>query len=237
MKWILILMLLVGAAVVGTLQAHKALRGAQERRAAASAPEHGVQTADAGTATADAPAADRDRAPDADAEPERAPAVRAEDDREGDHVYYQWVDESGVHFVDRLSDVPPEWRERAGRVEMATAPPINRTQAQAQRQAIERSTRAYRPQAPASPAEPRVRDRRKQVTLYTTSWCGYCKRARRYLDSIGVAYTEYDVERDSTARAEYLEKTGGRTGVPVIDVDGEILQGWSQARLDQMLGR
>lgn len=54
------------------------------------------------------------------------------------------------------------------------------------------------------------------VTLYSTTWCGYCRRLKLQLDDAGITYTEIDVDRDSAA-ARYVEGVnGGNRTVPVV---------------------
>ncbi|KAF0146271.1 MAG: glutaredoxin [Nitrospirae bacterium] len=65
-----------------------------------------------------------------------------------------------------------------------------------------------------------------EVVMYMTSWCGYCKKAREYINSLGVRLTEYDVERDKSKNSEMLSKSGGYKGVPLIDVEGVIIRGY-----------
>lgn len=72
-----------------------------------------------------------------------------------------------------------------------------------------------------------------KVTIYTTSWCPYCKRAKEYLDSLNVNYTEYDIEKDKDKAAEFRSK-GGR-GVPLVDIEGIILKGYSPASIKSAL--
>ena len=43
----------------------------------------------------------------------------------------------------------------------------------------------------------------KKVTMYSTSWCGYCKKARKYFDANNIAYVEYDIETNQSARRAY----------------------------------
>ncbi|RAU46909.1 MULTISPECIES: glutaredoxin family protein [unclassified Pseudomonas] len=64
-----------------------------------------------------------------------------------------------------------------------------------------------------------------RVTLYATDWCGYCKQTRRFLDSKGIPYTEYDIEKSKEGRKAY-EALGGR-GIPLIDVNGTLIRGFS----------
>lgn len=65
------------------------------------------------------------------------------------------------------------------------------------------------------------------VTLYETSWCPYCTKARVLLRDMGVSLVIHDIEKDKLKRAEMLEKSGGSRGVPVIDVEGIVLLGYS----------
>lgn len=75
------------------------------------------------------------------------------------------------------------------------------------------------------------------VTIYTASWCGVCKSAKSYMNSKGISYTEKDVEKDPSAKAEVKSKTGGATGVPVLDVNGEIMVGFDKGAFDRMVAR
>ncbi len=72
------------------------------------------------------------------------------------------------------------------------------------------------------------------VTIYTTTWCGFCKTAKQYMDSLGIKYTEKDVEKDPDAGAEAVVKSG-QMGVPIIDVNGTIIVGFDKPALDKAL--
>ena len=65
-----------------------------------------------------------------------------------------------------------------------------------------------------------------QVVMYATEWCGYCKQTRRFLDSKGIPFKEYDIEKSTEGRKAY-EALGGR-GIPLIDVNGTIIRGFSE---------
>jgi mycoredoxin len=55
-----------------------------------------------------------------------------------------------------------------------------------------------------------------QVTMYSTTWCGYCRRLKLQLDQAGISYTEIDIERNPDA-ARFVEGVnGGNQTVPVI---------------------
>ena len=54
------------------------------------------------------------------------------------------------------------------------------------------------------------------ITIYTKGWCPYCASAKKLLDDKGAAFTEIDIEVKPEARAEMIQKAGGRTTVPQI---------------------
>jgi glutaredoxin 3 len=74
----------------------------------------------------------------------------------------------------------------------------------------------------------------KRVIIYTTSFCPYCQAAKEYLTKKGVAYEEKNVEIDLKAQEEMIEKSG-QLGVPVIDIDGKIIIGFSPEEIDRAL--
>ncbi|MGH8259658.1 MAG: glutaredoxin 3 [Steroidobacteraceae bacterium] len=55
-----------------------------------------------------------------------------------------------------------------------------------------------------------------RVVMYATSWCPYCARARRLLAEKGVPFEEIDVDVRPDARAEMVQRSGGRRTVPQI---------------------
>lgn len=77
--------------------------------------------------------------------------------------------------------------------------------------------------------------RHRPVTMYSTSWCGYCKKARAFLKAEGIPFEDKDVEKMPGASAELAAKAaqaGVRaSGVPVFDVGGQILTGFDPQAL------
>lgn len=69
------------------------------------------------------------------------------------------------------------------------------------------------------------------VIIYTTTWCGFCKMAKNYMDQLGIKYQEKNVENDQAAGMEAVQKSG-QMGVPVIDVNGTIILGFNKPALD-----
>jgi glutaredoxin-like YruB-family protein len=72
------------------------------------------------------------------------------------------------------------------------------------------------------------------VTVYTTPTCGFCRQVKSYLNQKGVPFQEKDVTQDRTAAAEMVQKSG-QQGVPVIDIDGNIVVGFDMGRLEPLL--
>jgi glutaredoxin-like YruB-family protein len=72
-----------------------------------------------------------------------------------------------------------------------------------------------------------------EVLLYATEWCGYCARARAMLDTRGVSYREYDVEKSATGRTQFAQ-LGGR-GVPVVVIGEKVIHGFNKHAIDEAL--
>lgn len=74
------------------------------------------------------------------------------------------------------------------------------------------------------------------VTVYSTPTCPYCVMAKDYFKKNGVAYRDVDVSQDRAAAMEMIEKSG-QMGVPVIDINGEILVGFQPQVFEQLLNK
>jgi glutaredoxin len=190
-----------------------------------------AEQATASPPPASAPGIERTSGPSAEpaAVAEARPAAEPAAETPGE-VWYQYTDATGsVHFASSLEEIPRQWRARAGRIEMSS-PRVQR--APSQPRPARRRARGY------VDTEDQVWGGGQptgEVIIYTTSWCGYCRKAIAHLEERGVDYVNKDIEDDADAEREYLEKSGGRRGVPLIDVGGQIMQGYSRSRLDQML--
>ncbi|MEM2878051.1 MAG: glutaredoxin domain-containing protein [Candidatus Hadarchaeales archaeon] len=75
----------------------------------------------------------------------------------------------------------------------------------------------------------------KKVIIYTTPTCPYCTLAKAFLKDHEVNFVEKNVAADRRAADEMIEKSG-QMGVPVIDVDGEIIVGFDKESLKRALG-
>jgi glutaredoxin 3 len=81
-----------------------------------------------------------------------------------------------------------------------------------------------------------------RVEIYVKTFCGYCFRAKHLLDSKGIEYEEHMVVFGGPEREQMIERSGGRTTVPQIFIDGRHIGGCddlmeleSQGKLDELL--
>ncbi|MCB4822653.1 glutaredoxin 3 [Roseicella aerolata] len=64
-----------------------------------------------------------------------------------------------------------------------------------------------------------------KVEIYTTLFCPYCERAKALLSRKGVAFEEMEAPHGSQARRDAIERSGGRTTVPQIFINGQAIGG------------
>lgn len=75
----------------------------------------------------------------------------------------------------------------------------------------------------------------KSVKVYSTSTCPYCTMAKDFLKKNNIAFESIDVGADSEAGREMVEKSG-QMGVPVLDIDGQIIVGFERDAIAKALG-
>ena len=74
----------------------------------------------------------------------------------------------------------------------------------------------------------------KQITIYSTPVCHFCITAKDYFKDKGVEYTEHDVAEDQEKRQEMIEMTG-QMGVPVIRIGDDVVVGFDEAKVEELL--
>ena len=75
---------------------------------------------------------------------------------------------------------------------------------------------------------------KQPVTIYSTPTCHFCHAARDFFTANDVAFTDYNVGTDLAKRKEMIEKSG-QMGVPVISVGNEVVVGFDEPRLRELL--
>ncbi len=118
-----------------------------------------------------------------------------------------------------------KWTDAEGRVHFGDRPPAD---------AAAEEVKILSFEGPAEVDKAPVANRAYQsVVLYSTAWCGVCKRAKAHLKARGVAFTEFNIEMNGLARAEF-KRLGGQ-GVPLILVGDQRMKGFNATRLDKLL--
>jgi mycoredoxin len=75
-----------------------------------------------------------------------------------------------------------------------------------------------------------------QMTMYSTSWCGYCRRLKGQLDRAGIAFTEVNIEEHPESADYVMSVNGGNAVVPtVLFADGSALTNPSLAQVQAKL--
>jgi glutaredoxin len=127
---------------------------------------------------------------------------------------YKWVDANDtIQYTDKPPEVQQKTLEITGRISSYDSPEI----------------------LPADPAEVKNKPkpaRNKRVVMYSAEWCGVCKVAKKYFTDKKVAFTEYNIDTNAKAKAEF-DKLGGR-GVPVILVGNRRMNGFSAGGFEQL---
>jgi glutaredoxin 3 len=72
------------------------------------------------------------------------------------------------------------------------------------------------------------------IKVYSTPTCPYCKLVKDFLAEQKISFSEIDVA-GSPAAANEMVKLSGQMGVPVVDIDGQIIVGWNKAALEDAL--
>jgi glutaredoxin len=83
------------------------------------------------------------------------------------------------------------------------------------------------------PAVDTSKPRASAVTMFSTSWCPHCKRAKSYFAQKGVSYREVDIEASDAGRREFAEYGG--SGVPLIIVGEQRMRGFDAGAMDRLL--
>jgi glutaredoxin len=152
-------------------------------------------------------------------------------------TYYRYIDATGsLRFVDSFERVPEAFRASAKPMAMGDgsgdneAPRLTRAESRAPRRPF--SGPARQPVDASPPA--RRAPASAGVVLYSTSWCGWCRKTMAWLDARGVEYENRDIEKRPAWREELIEKSGS-TSVPVVEIGGELVHGFDPGRMGELL--
>lgn len=116
-----------------------------------------------------------------------------------------------------------KWRDENGTLHFSDKPPVD----------IESEVIVVEPNVYAQPTIEEVSvdlASNGKVVMYSTTWCGYCRKAREYFRTNKIAFKEYDVETNAKGKRDY--KRLNASGVPVILVGKKRLNGFSEKKFD-----
>ena len=72
------------------------------------------------------------------------------------------------------------------------------------------------------------------VKVYSTKFCPYCKMAKDFLKEKKIPFEDINVQEDQNAAKEMIEKSG-QVGVPVIEIDGQMVIGFDLDTIKKLL--
>ena len=75
----------------------------------------------------------------------------------------------------------------------------------------------------------------KKVKVYSTPTCPYCIRAKQFLKDNNITFEDVDVSSNPKAGEEMVTKSG-QMGVPVLDIEGQIIVGFDREKIKEALG-
>ena len=72
------------------------------------------------------------------------------------------------------------------------------------------------------------------ITIYSTPTCVYCNNLKKYLSDKNISYQEIDVASNEQ-ELEKMVAISGQMGVPVVDIDGNVVIGFDKEKIDELL--
>lgn len=73
-----------------------------------------------------------------------------------------------------------------------------------------------------------------KIKIYSTPTCVYCETLKIFLKEHNIEFEEIDVSRDKKAQEEMIKKSG-QMGVPVVEINGEIIIGFDKKKISELL--
>lgn len=197
-------------------------------------------------------AADNARSPSSAKEPPAPPAVTDGSKQ----LLFSWFEGNEAKTATNVSEIPDGVRKEV-RVQDLSTPPDQRRpdwlfladltvkdntgkyRVRAVKRAQYEEKRHPVQAAPEKPVVGQAGKSATEVIMYSTAHCPHCKRARRWLLEQKIPYKEFDIEKDDVAAKELYEKCQAQSimpgGVPMFDVNGQIVPGFSPEAILQLL--
>lgn len=75
----------------------------------------------------------------------------------------------------------------------------------------------------------------RTIRVYSTPTCPFCIKAKQFFAENNLPFENFDVSKDQEKAEEMIRKTG-QMGVPVIEIDGQVVVGFDKQRIKSLLG-
>ena len=75
----------------------------------------------------------------------------------------------------------------------------------------------------------------KSIIIYSADWCGFCHRVKDYLKSKNIPFEVLDVDSNPKYAEDCIRKSG-QSGIPVLDIDGQIVVGFNVKKINELVG-
>lgn len=73
-----------------------------------------------------------------------------------------------------------------------------------------------------------------KVRVFSTPFCPYCVTLKEFLKEHNIGFEDIDVSKDQEALEEMVRKSG-QMGVPVLEIDGQVIVGFDREKITQLL--
>jgi len=147
---------------------------------------------------------------------------------------YKWIDENSViHYSDSPGQIIPEPAEDKNK-EIQSPDPAPADTAPLPDESRKGTLDPDFFNSLNEPREDAVAAKTPTVEIYETSWCGYCKKAKKFFRSKGIDFIAYDIEKDPQAARRMMKMTQ-RRAVPFVVINGQGISGYSEAAYEQAL--
>ena len=129
-----------------------------------------------------------------------------------------------------------KWIDKNGELQFSDQPPQKKHKDQTIEQVEVKINSVSNPSFSDNPLESETDDTdqasAKKVIMYSASWCGVCKHAKKYFRQQGIAYKEYDIETSAKGRRDFKRLRG--RGVPIILVGKQRMNGFDASAFEKM---
>lgn len=126
-----------------------------------------------------------------------------------------------------------QWRDKDGNLHFGDKPP-----ATAETRTVKLKINSYQSveiMDGSKWAEGRDHNNRRRVVMYSTSWCGVCKKAKSYFRNHKIPFQEYDVEKSDKGKRDFKKMNG--KAVPIVLVGNTRMNGFTPSRFESIYNR